>query len=158
MSVKFGVFVFNQMLTKTKGYQKILLIVEFILCILTDLVFCMNNYIYVEVIQGFLFIGNFCAIVLITHLLGVGAKFLACVEHSNLVSLPPLTCIKAVEPKRFIFFLLVNAVNYILKHRTLLPLQPLKALESKFSQSTHRVRKCTLPYSDATNLQNNPFC
>lgn len=38
MTVKFGVFVFSQML-KNKTYQEILLIVEFILCIPINSVF-----------------------------------------------------------------------------------------------------------------------
>lgn len=38
MTIKFGVFVFNPML-KNKVYREILLIVEFILCILINLVF-----------------------------------------------------------------------------------------------------------------------
>lgn len=45
MTVKFGGFVFNQML-KNKVYQEILLLVEFILPILINLVFWIKNRIY----------------------------------------------------------------------------------------------------------------
>lgn len=59
MTVKLKVFVFNQMLNgrfstkKLLIHPKILLIVEFILCILRNLVFRKTDYVYFKIIQGF---------------------------------------------------------------------------------------------------------
>lgn len=75
MTVKVGVFVFTQML-KNKDYQEILLIVEFIWGSLINYISYMSNCISLKIMQDFcLFVVNFRVIVLITHLLRVGALF-----------------------------------------------------------------------------------